>query len=95
MTTKSDLIARVATSLGVTQASVKAVVDALINSIGLDLAGGQKVQIAGLGTFEKKATAARVGRNPRTGEPVSIPAGSKLAFKASSELKAAAEEILF
>lgn len=47
----------------------------------------EKVQLVGFGTFETKTRAARTGRNPRTGEPVQIPASSVVTFKASSSLK--------
>ena len=47
----------------------------------------EKVQIIGFGTFETKQRPARTGRNPRTGELVSIPASSAVTFKPSSALK--------
>jgi DNA-binding protein HU-beta len=88
MTTKSDLIGDIAVELGHPKATTKEVVDAAFAYIGDALAAGQKVQIAGFGSFEAKPTAARIGRNPATGEQIDIPAGTKVAFKASSELKA-------
>lgn len=88
MTTKSDLIAAVAASTGKPQTVVKEVVDALVVEITDSLLTSQKVQIAGLGTFAVKATAARKARNPRTGDTVDVEAGHKLTFKAASDLKA-------
>lgn len=45
------------------------------------------VKLKGFGTFTVKPTAARMGRNPRTGEPVQIASGNKIAFKAAKNLK--------
>lgn len=87
MTTKSDIVAAVAASLGKPQSLTKDFVDASIDAIATALVAGEKVQIAGLGVFEVKATKARTGRNPQTGQPVPIAAGKKLAFKAASDLK--------
>lgn len=48
-----------------------------------------RAQLRGLGVLTVVDTAARVGRNPATGEPIDIPAGKKVKFKASAALKAA------
>jgi len=48
---------------------------------------GRKVNLSGFGSFLAKSRAARTGRNPRTGEPVSIPASRAPAFKAGKALK--------
>ena len=55
------------------------------------LKAGDKVQLIGFGTFEVKETAAREGRNPKTGETIAIAAGKKPAFSASKALKDAIE----
>jgi len=51
---------------------------------------GERVKIAGLGIFVVRNRAARVGRNPATGEPIQIKAGKKVAFRATKALKMAA-----
>lgn len=88
MTTKSDLIEAVASSTGSTKSTTKEIVDATINHIASSLLQGDKIQIAGLGTFAVKDTAARAARNPRTGETVNLPAGRKITFKPAADLKA-------
>lgn len=71
----------VAKMAGVKSDVVAAVVEAILDITN----AGDKINIKGFGTFERKETAARMGRNPATGEDVSIPAKSKLTFKASKE----------
>ena len=54
-----------------------------------ELLGGGEVPLPGLGKLKVRETSAREGRNPRTGESISIPAGEKVAFAACKELKEA------
>lgn len=89
MTTKSDIVDAVARKVGRTQAMTKDIVDATFDSIAASLAGGDEVRIHGFGVFDVRKTEARPGRNPRTGEVITIAAGKKIGFKASSELKGA------
>lgn len=88
MTTKSDVIDAVSAITGQTKSATKDIVDAAFNHVAEALASGNKVQIAGLGIFDVKATKARTGRNPATGEPVNIAAGRKITFKPAADLKA-------
>ena len=76
---KSELIAAVAEKAGVAKAMIDAVAGAL--------KAGDKVAIAGFGNFEVKERAAREGRNPATGEAITIAASKTVAFKASKALK--------
>ena len=62
-------------------------VNAVIACIGDALASGDKIQIAGFGTFEVRERAAKTARNPRTGETIDVPACKVPAFKAGSALK--------
>jgi DNA-binding protein HU-beta len=62
----------------------------LIGVITKHLKKGERVRIAGLGILQVKNRAARVGRNPATGEAIKIEAGKKVAFRASKDLKMAA-----
>jgi len=59
----------------------------LIGLITRHLKKGERIRIAGLGILQVKHRAARMGRNPATGEPIQIKAGKKVAFRASKQLK--------
>lgn len=84
---KSELIAAVAEKAGVTKSAADAAVNAMIDAIAGALKDGDKVAIAGFGNFEVKERAAREGRNPATGETITIAASKSVAFKASKALK--------
>jgi DNA-binding protein HU-beta len=84
---KKELGDAVGASFGGSKAMGSAAVDAVINAIVAALAKGEKVQIAGFGNFEVKNRPARMGRNPRTGEPVHIAASKAPSFKVSKTLK--------
>jgi DNA-binding protein HU-beta len=60
--------------------------DAFIDTIGEALKRGEKVELRGFGTFSVAQTKPSVGRNPRTGEPMQIPAGRRIRFKPSKTL---------
>lgn len=87
MTTKADIIATVASATGHSQAVTKQIVDETMAVIGDGLANHRDVKIDGLGNFTVKATQARAGRNPATGEAIEIPAGHKISFKPAAGLK--------
>ena len=82
-----ELSAKLADSYDLTKAKAKAMLDELRDSIVGGLLDGHKVSLFGLGTFEVRATKAKVGRNPKTGEKIDIPAGRKVVFKAAKGLK--------
>lgn len=84
---KTDLVAAVAETAGLTKKDAERVVNASIDAITAALAKGEKVQISGFGTFEAKEREARIGRNPHTKEEIHIPATRVPAFKASKALK--------
>lgn len=84
---KADLIDLVHQTLGTTKADADRAVETIIHSITDTLKNGQEVSIAGLGIFEAKMRAARMGRNPRTGEAISVPAMRVPKFRASKTLK--------
>jgi DNA-binding protein HU-beta len=65
------------------------VVENLVGLIIKHLKGGERVKIAGLGILQVRERAARMGRNPKTGEPIQIKASKKVAFRASKDLKTA------
>ena len=84
---KTELIAAVAESAGLSKKDTERVVNAALDTITTALCKGEKVQISGFGTFEVKDREARVGRNPHTKEAIEIPATRVPAFKASKALK--------
>ena len=84
---KTELIAAVAESAGLSKKDTERVVNAALDTITNALRKGEKVQISGFGTFEVKDREARVGRNPHTKEAIEIPATKVPGFKASKTLK--------
>ena len=84
---KSELIEAVASSADLSKASAGKVVDAVISSITNTLKNGDQVAIAGFGTFLVRRREARTGRNPRTGEAMTIKASNAPSFKAGKALK--------
>lgn len=87
--TKTELINEVANKTELTKKDSEKAVAAVIESITDALIAGDKVQLVGFGTFEVRDRAAREGKNPATGEAISIPATKVPAFKAGKALKEA------
>ena len=65
------------------------VLEGFVATLGKHLKKGEKIRIPSLGIFAVAKRAARMGRNPATGEPIKIKASKKVAFRASKELKEA------
>ncbi|MBE5098490.1 HU family DNA-binding protein [Priestia aryabhattai] len=86
---KTELVDAVATKSELTKQDSKKAVDALLETISNTLAKEEKVQLVGFGTFEIRERAERTGRNPQTGEEMTIPASKSPAFKPGKELKEA------
>ena len=84
---KNDLIASVSDSAGLSKADAGKAVDAVFDSITGSLKSGTEVRLVGFGTFSVSRRAASQGRNPRTGEPIKIPASNQPKFKAGKGLK--------
>ena len=84
---KADIVARVAGRAGLSKSVAEAAVNAVLDAIAEGLAKEEQVRIAGFGTFATKDRRARTGRNPRTGESVSIPASKAPSFKAGKALR--------
>jgi DNA-binding protein HU-beta len=84
---KTHLIEVVASETKLTKKAAEAAVNSALNAIANALAEGEKVQIAGFGTFEVKARGERIGRNPATKEQITIPASKHPAFSAGKALK--------
>jgi len=86
---KAELIDAVATKAELTKQDSKKAVDALFETISNTLAKEEKIQLIGFGTFEVRERAERTGRNPQTGEEMTIPASKVPAFKPGKELREA------
>ncbi|VAX31304.1 Putative DNA-binding protein HU-beta (ACLAME 290) [hydrothermal vent metagenome] len=84
---KSELIEKVSATLETTKAEAAKVVNAMLSTITSTLKKGQKVTIAGFGTFSVVKQKARKGKNPRTGETIKIRARKAPKFKAGKGLK--------
>jgi DNA-binding protein HU-beta len=84
---KSELIEAVAMAADLSKAEAARALDGFISSVTGALKSGDQIAIVGFGTFQVRERAARTGRNPRTGESISIPASNIPAFKAGKALK--------
>jgi DNA-binding protein HU-beta len=87
MANKADIIDHVHETIGSTKADAERAVEAVIDFITTTLKKGGEVSVAGLGIFEAKTRAGRMGRNPRTGETIQIKAVKVPKFRASKTLK--------
>lgn len=86
---KAAIAENVASKIGTSKADAERAVEVMIDSIISTLKEGNEVSIAGLGIFSVKDRAARTARNPRTGEPVQVPAMRVPKFRAAKALKEA------
>ena len=90
---KAELVENLAQRVNLPLRETRVMIDAIfdpdpaVGMIARELVAGRKVSISGFGTFEARARKARVGRNPHTGEALSIPASRAPAFKAGKPLK--------
>jgi DNA-binding protein HU-beta len=84
---KADLVEAVHGVLQGTKVQSEQVVDTVVEAIVKTLKKGDEVSIAGLGIFSVKARAARMARNPKTGEQVKVPATKVPKFRAAKALK--------
>ena len=85
--TKAELIEGLANKLNLNKADAEKAVNLLLDDIVAALKQGDRVNISGFGTFSVSERASRVGRNPKTGEKVEVPAKRIPFFKPSKELK--------
>ena len=86
---KTELVDAVAKQAELSKQDAKKAVEALFETISNTLAKEEKIQLIGFGTFEVRERAARTGRNPQTGEEMTIPSSKVPAFKPGKELKEA------
>lgn len=84
---KTELIDAIASQADLPKAAAARALDAFIDSVTGALKAGDSVTLVGFGTFDVKERAARTGRNPQTGNPISIAAAKVPGFKAGKGLK--------
>ncbi len=84
---KNELIAEVANTAGMSKIDAGRALDVVIDSISASLTKGNEVRLIGFGTFSVAHRRAKQGRNPRTGEPITIKASTQPKFKAGKALK--------
>ncbi len=84
---KTELINTIAAKAEISKKDAESALNTFINVIADALADGERVQIVGFGTFEVTERAARIGRNPKTGETIEIAASKAPKFKAGKALK--------
>lgn len=85
--TKSDLVDLIAKKTGSTKAAAEKVLQSFLSCVQDTLVKEGKITLTGFGTFSVETRNARTGRNPRTGEPMNIPAARVVKFRAGKNLK--------
>lgn len=85
--TKKDIILRISDQTALKQIDVKKVVQATFDCILEGLARGEKIELRNFGVFKVKQRKPRIGRNPRTGAVVPVPAHKSIIFKSGLEMK--------
>ena len=85
--TKTELIKAVSRGVELTRNDAEAIVEAVLDSVVRALRGDDKVEIRGFGSFHTRQRQPRIGRNPKTGARVEVPAKRIPYFKPSKELK--------
>ena len=85
--TLKHIAATMAEKHAISKKSCTEMLDDFVANLGKHLKKGDKIRIAGLGIFQVRKRAARMGRNPATGEAIKIKASKKVAFRASKDLK--------
>lgn len=83
---KKELVDSMAEAADISRAAAEKALNSLLMSITESLTGGDKVTLVGFGTFSTVKRAARKTKNPRTGEPLEVPAKTLAKFKAGSKL---------
>ena len=90
--TKADLIDEVSRLAELTRKDSEVIVETIFDSVVRSLRAGDKIEIRGFGSFRTRQRKPRVGRNPKTGERVDVPAKKIPFFKPSKELKGLVNE---
>ncbi len=87
--TKEQMIAAMASQSGITKRQATKALEVFMAGVTVQLKKGKKVSFSGFGTFTISKRKARMGRNPRTGAPITIPATRVPVFRAGARLKEA------
>ena len=85
--TKAELVEKVAAQINLTKKQTEVVVNTVFQSITESLSQGKKVELRGFGSFRGRSRNARIGRNPKSGDRVDVPAKRVPFFKAGKELR--------
>ena len=89
---KPELVEAVASAVEISKSQGKEALEALLDAVTSALKKGEKVQLVGFGTFGVRKRAARMAKNPRTGEAVRVPAAKVPYFKPGAALKDAVKK---
>lgn len=89
---RSELINRLHKKLGLTKQQIKEMIKALFDEIGASIRRGKPYELLGYGKFYISSRKARIGRNPRTGATLDLPASKTIRFKVGRKLKAQIKE---
>jgi len=84
---KLDIINKVADKTGVPKIKAEVAVEALFDAMKKALQNGERIELRGFGVFVVKPRKRGIGRNPRTGQEVAIPAGKTIRFKPGKDLQ--------
>jgi len=84
---KAELIKEIAEAHGITMVMAGRVLDSVLNNMGKAMEDGQRVIFSGFGSFHVAERAEQKGRNPQTGESISIPAHNVVKFKPGKKLR--------
>ena len=84
--TKAELVAKISSEGGISKSQAAKALDGFVSAVSGALSGGDKITLAGFGTFSVGSRSQREGRNPRTGEKIKIPASKVVKFKAGKTL---------
>ncbi len=85
--TKKEIVEAISQRTGLTQNETKAIFESLLGAISRSLEEGRNVELRGFGRFKVRERRPREAHNPRTGETVAVPGGSRPVFEASRELR--------
>ena len=85
--TKADLVEKIAAKANMTKAAAERSLNAFLDAVAEGLKKEEKLTLTGFGVFVVENRKARQGRNPRTGEPLTIPAAKMVKFRPGKQLK--------
>lgn len=92
--TKADIVERIAAGTGLTKLETEAVVNGFLHTVKDAMMANQRVDLRGFGSFQVQSRAPRSARNPRTNQPVAVPASFVPVFKPSKEFRKQVDEEL-